>query len=89
MFWCTSRQMWCYKDYCDGCYPYTFPINQQFNYECSCGGKFMTPSSEETGETKLSDIYEIGNPTVVVAHESKPVLRYKCPFCGRIMEGLK
>ena len=74
--------------YLDSCSAILYP--QQFNYECpDCHGKFTTPVSEETGETELMDIKEIGTPNVIVYQKIVPVLRYVCPFCGRLMKGLK
>jgi len=86
--WCNLYQRECYRPYCDGnCFEFS-TMPQLFNYKCpDCHGEFMQPISEETGETKLVDITEIGNPNIV-ARQLQSILRYKCPFCGRKMEGM-
>jgi len=67
----------------------TYNYSLQFNYECpDCHGKFRIAVVEATVETKIMNIKEIGNPSLI-AQQIIPILKYKCPFCGRIMEGLK
>jgi len=95
--WGTCKQCNCYtiiKSSTELCYSCNntsvWNVPQSFNYECpDCHGKFTTPVSEETGETELMDIKEIGTPDVIIYQKIVPVLRYVCPFCERLLKGLK
>ena len=85
---CSLSAQDCYLDSCVGCiFRKRICPSEPFNYECpDCDGKFMTPVVEETRETKPVDIKEIGNAEIIARH-IRPILRYKCPFCGWVMEG--
>lgn len=62
-------------------------IYHPFNYKCPCGGEFVTPVTFQTGEFKLEEIREIGE-AAIVSSKFVPILKYKCPFCDKVMGGL-
>lgn len=78
--WCYRHNVECYSsnNYCNNC-SYEFSQILQFNYECpNCKGKFNYSVCKQI-LVDAGMYYQGGHYEY----------HYVCPFCGRLMEGLK